>query len=78
MNSQLRLTSPAAHQSDPALCLATQAGGSFLKLAFWAVFGLMTISVFLFTTLPMLLRTHPLHDLLYSQRWLLFPTSRPG
>ena len=78
MNSKLRPTSPAAHQSDPALCLATQAGGSFVKLAFWAVFGLMTISVFLFTSLPMLLRTHPLHDLLYSQRWLLFPHIAAG
>ena len=32
--------------------LRTAACGGFVKPAFWAVFGLMTISVFLFTSLP--------------------------
>ena len=57
---------------------ATQPGSGFVKPAFWTVFGLMTISVFVFTSLPMLRRTHPLHDLLYSQRWLLFPHIAAG
>ncbi len=45
----------------------------FSKSIFWALFGLMTLSAFLFSSLPILKPSHPMHDLLYSQRWMLFP-----
>lgn len=43
------------------------------KPAFWAIFGLMTVSAFVFSSLPMLKPSHPMHNILYGQRWLLFP-----
>lgn len=43
------------------------------KPAFWIVSGLMTLSAFLFSSLPILKPSHPMHALLSSQRWLLFP-----
>lgn len=43
------------------------------KTVFWVVFGLMSLSALVLTSLPILKRSHPMHDLLYSQRWLLFP-----
>lgn len=45
----------------------------YAKPAFWAVFGLMTLSAIVFSSLPILNPSHPMHDLLYSQRWMLFP-----
>jgi len=48
-------------------------GRSILKRIAWTAFGLLAISAFLFTSLPILKPTNPMHDLLYSQRWLLFP-----
>ena len=44
-----------------------------LKRLAWTVFGLLCLAAFLFTSLPMLHRANPMHALLYSQRWLLFP-----
>ena len=46
---------------------------SVLKRIAWAAFGLLALSALLFTSLPVLKPTNPMHDLLYSQRWLLFP-----
>lgn len=46
---------------------------AYAKPAFWAVFCLMTLSAFIFSSLPILKPSHPMHDLLYSQRWMLFP-----
>ena len=46
---------------------------SILKRIAWMAFGLLALSAFLFTSLPILKPTNPMHDLLYSQRWLLFP-----
>ncbi|HEY1462326.1 MAG TPA: DUF2306 domain-containing protein [Terriglobales bacterium] len=52
--------------------------GSFKKTVFWVVFGLMALVAFLFTSIPMMSPAHPLHSLLYSQRWLLFPHIAAG
>jgi uncharacterized membrane protein len=46
---------------------------SILKRIAWMAFGLLALSAFLFTSLPILKPTNPMHNLLYSQRWLLFP-----
>ncbi len=46
---------------------------SVLKRIAWIVFGLLALSAFLFTSVPILEPTNPMHALLYSQRWLLFP-----
>ena len=46
---------------------------SVIKRIAWIAFGLLALSAFLFTSLPILESTNPMHDLLYSQRWLLFP-----
>jgi len=43
------------------------------KPVLWTIFALMTLSVFIFTDLPILKPTHPLHAVLYSQRWLQLP-----
>ena len=44
------------------------------KTVFWVVFGPdCSISALVLTSLPILKPTHPMHDLLYSQRWMLFP-----
>lgn len=48
-------------------------GRSILKRIAWTAFGLLALSALLFTSLPVLKPTNPMHDLLYSQRWLLFP-----
>jgi uncharacterized membrane protein len=55
-----------------------QVRSGFVKPVFWTVLGLMMILALLFTSLPMLRTTHPLHYLLYSQRWLLFPHIAAG
>jgi uncharacterized membrane protein len=46
---------------------------SILKCIAWIAFGLLALSAFLFTSLPILEPSNPMHALLYSQRWLLFP-----
>ncbi len=46
---------------------------SVRKRIAWAAFGFLALSALLFTSLPVLEPTNPMHDLLYSQRWLLFP-----
>ena len=46
---------------------------SILKRIAWFAFGLLALSAFFFTSLPILKPTNPMHALLYSQRWLLFP-----
>ncbi|MBW4053541.1 MAG: DUF2306 domain-containing protein [Proteobacteria bacterium] len=46
---------------------------SILKRIAWIAYGLLALSAFLFTSVPILQPTNPMHDLLYSQRWLLFP-----
>ncbi len=48
-------------------------GRSVLKRIAWTAYGLLALSALLFTSLPVLKPTNPMHDLLYSQRWLLFP-----
>jgi uncharacterized membrane protein len=48
-------------------------GSTLLKRIAWIGFGLLALSAFLFTSLPDLQRSNPMHALLYSQRWLLFP-----
>lgn len=46
---------------------------SILKRIAWIGFGLLALAAFLFTSLPILKPANPMHDLLYSQRWLLLP-----
>ena len=46
---------------------------SALKRIAWVGFGLLALAAFLFTSLPILKPANPMHDLLYSQRWLLLP-----
>lgn len=46
---------------------------SILKRLAWIAFGLLALSAIVFTSLPILKPTNPMHALLYSQRWLLFP-----
>ena len=46
---------------------------SALKRIAWIGFGLLALAAFLFTSLPILKPANPMHDLLYSQRWLLLP-----
>ena len=48
-------------------------GRSVLKRIAWTAYGLLALSALLFTSLPVLEPSNPMHDLLYSQRWLLFP-----
>ena len=48
-------------------------GRSVLKRIAWAAFGFLALAALLFTSLPVLEPTNPMHDLLYSQRWLLLP-----
>lgn len=59
-----------ASQKPPGVMISLAA---VIKPAFWLVFGLMTLSAFLFSSLPILKPSHPMHALLSSQRWLLFP-----
>ena len=53
-------------------------GRSLTKTASWVVFGLMALVAFLFSSIPMMSPAHPLHSLLYSQRWLLYPHIAAG
>ena len=53
-------------------------GRSLKKSTSWVVFGLMALVAFLFSSIPMMSPAHPLHNLLYSQRWLLFPHIAAG
>lgn len=46
---------------------------SVLKRIAWIAFGILALCAFLFTSIPILQPANPMHDLLYSQRWLLFP-----
>ncbi|MGH9686127.1 MAG: hypothetical protein ACRD5K_03435 [Candidatus Acidiferrales bacterium] len=55
------VSSPGAH------------GSGWIKPLLWAFFGLTVVAALFHTSLPMLKPTHPLHSILYSQRWLLFP-----
>jgi uncharacterized membrane protein len=52
--------------------------GGLKKTVSWMVFGSMALVAFLFTSIPMMSPAHPLHSLLYSQRWLLFPHIAAG
>ena len=53
-------------------------GRSLKKTASWVVFCLMALVAFLFSSIPMMSPSHPLHSLLYSQRWLLYPHIAAG
>lgn len=53
-------------------------GRSLTKTASWVVFGLMALVAFMFSSIPMMIPAHPLHSLLYSQRWLLYPHIAAG
>ena len=53
-------------------------GRSLTKTASWVAFGLMALVAFLFSSIPMMSPAHPLHGLLYSQRWLLYPHIAAG
>ena len=63
--------------SSPSLATAPPQSArprrSVLKRIAWAVFGLLALAALLFTSLPVLRPTNPMHALLYSQRWLLLP-----
>jgi uncharacterized membrane protein len=72
------LTSPVTSTFPGDMPTAKPPFQGFVRFVMWIIFGLMTTSVFMFTSLPMLQSTHPLHDLLYSQRWMLFPHIAAG
>lgn len=67
------MSSNAAAQSRVSL---TRTG--YVKPIFWMIFALMFICAIMFSSLPILKPTHPLHFLLYSQRWLLIPHMAGG
>ncbi|MGA8368140.1 MAG: DUF2306 domain-containing protein [Candidatus Acidiferrales bacterium] len=71
--STLSTQNPQMHREG----MRATAGGLKKSVA-WAVFGLMALVAFLFTSIPMMSPAHPLHSLLYSQRWLLFPHVAAG
>lgn len=65
--SQTTLAEP--NQQDSFLVKVS----AFAKRAVWALFALLAISAIVSSSLPILKPTNPMHDLLYSQRWMLFP-----
>lgn len=46
---------------------------AILRRIAWLAGGLLALSAFLFSSLPILKPANPMHALLYSQRWLLIP-----